>query len=269
MVKRYIGGIMSGTALDVTATSASGIWNPGEAAAYAGSYRWPGTQIPIEYFIVGAGGGATGGISAVNFGSGAASGIVRTGTSNFVPGRTYTVTLGAGGAGNDTQGGNGGSSSISGTGFTTITATGGNGAANGFAGSNNADYNGASTGVGSYAAGGGAGAGGNASNQNGGVGVATSFTGSSIYYGGGGIGGPDGTPGNGGGGGYATSGGTNTGGGGGGGGAGGPYGSGGSGAVLFRQSSSLPEATTTGSLTISISGSYRIYKFTSSGSISF
>lgn len=269
MVKRYVGGIISGTVLDVTATVATGIWNPGMAAEYAGSYRWPGTQIPIEYFAVGAGGGATGGIGSVNYGSGAASGIVRTGSTSVVPGRTYTIAVGSGGAGNGTQGGNGGSSTITGTGFTTVTASGGNGAGNGFAGSNNADFMGAGTGVGQYAAGGGAGAGGNASNQNGGIGVATSWSGSSIYYGGGGIGGPDGTPGNGGGGGYGTSGGINSGGGGGGGGSGGPYGSGGSGVVLIRQSSSVLEATTTGSPTISIVGSYRLYKFTSSGSITF
>ena len=67
------------------------------------------------------------------------------------------------------------------------------------------------------------------------------------------------------------------GGGGGGGGAGGQQGSmpgngsaGGSGVVIFRYEDSYPAATsTTGSPTITVSGGYRTYKFTASGSITF
>jgi hypothetical protein len=69
----------------------------------------------------------------------------------------------------------------------------------------------------------------------------------------------------------ATSGTDNTGGGGGGGDAsGGVGGNGGSGVVIIRYPSTYREAITTGSLTITISGGYRIYIFTSdSGSITF
>jgi hypothetical protein len=266
MTKRYIGGIISANMLNVSATGASGIWSPSMAAGYRAGFKWPGTLVSVEYFAVGGGGGATGGVNSVNYGSGAASGIVRTGTSNFVPGVTYTITIGSGGAGNATLGGNGQSSSIIGTGITTITATGGTGAGNGFGGSNNDDYTGASTGVGQYNAGGGAGAAGNASNSNGGAAASSTWTGSTLYYGGGGAGGGSGTPGTGGGG-YGSSGTTNTGSGAGGGGSGGPYGSGGSGVILIREPDTRTLATTTGSPVVTTSGGYRIYKFNASGTI--
>jgi hypothetical protein len=46
-------------------------------------------------------------------------------------------------------------------------------------------------------------------------------------------------------------------------------GSGGSGVVILRHLDSFPQATTTGSPTITTSGGYRIYTFTGSGSITF
>jgi hypothetical protein len=63
----------------------------------------------------------------------------------------------------------------------------------------------------------------------------------------------------------------NTGGGGGGaGGSGGLGGAGGSGVVIIRYPDSYPAATsTTGSPTITVSGGYRIYRFTGSGTITF
>jgi hypothetical protein len=72
----------------------------------------------------------------------------------------------------------------------------------------------------------------------------------------------------------ATSGGTNTGGGGGGvSGYSAGYnqpGSGGSGVVIIRYADSLAAATsTTGNPTYTVSGGYRTYKFTASGSITF
>ena len=62
---------------------------------------------------------------------------------------------------------------------------------------------------------------------------------------------------------------TNQGGGGGGGGTGGG-GNGGSGIVIIRYADTYPAASaTTGSPTITVTGGYRIYKFTASGSITF
>ncbi len=153
----------------------------------------------VEYLVVGAGGGATGGIAGTNYGSGGAAGVLRTGTTSGVALSTsLPVTIGGGGSG---VGGGGatagsGSSSI----FNTITATGGSGAGSGFAGANNADFSGAANGGGGTNAGGGAGAGGNGSNMTGGTGVQNSLSGTAIYYGGGGGGGPTGSGGQGGGG---------------------------------------------------------------------
>jgi len=142
------------------------------------------------------------------------------------------------------------------------------------------------------AGGGGAGAVGgdnsSTSSGNGGAGLASSITGTSTYYAGGGGAAADattstssgGTGGIGGGGigartnRYATDGDTNTGGGGGGGqqssGTTSISGSGGSGIVVVRYADTYDAATsTTGSPTITVAGGYRIYKFTSSGSITF
>jgi len=180
----------------------------------------------IEYMLVGGGGGATGGVSGVNYGSGGAAGVVRTGNLTLGVG-TYTITVGAGGAGG---GGNGGISEIIGY----ASASGGNGAGSGFAGANNADYSGAANGGGGVEAGGGAGAGGNASANNGGIGVISSITGAATYYGGGGGGGNAGSGGQGGGGNANASGQANTGGGAGGTCATCTLQSGGSGRVILR-----------------------------------
>ena len=140
-----------------------------------------------------------------------------------------------------------------------------------------------------HGGGGGAGAGGRDGGTgeaglggNGGVGLASSITGSSVYYAGGGGGnGFSGTQGTGGTGGGASatsglagvSGTVNTGGGGSGGGyTSGPLagGSGGSGVVIIRYLDSYgPATSTTGSPTITNPTGYRVYKWTSSGSITF
>ena len=156
-------------------------------------------------------------------------------------------------------------------------------------------YNGgASYSASPYTAGGGGGAGGaggaatNTTGGAGGVGLQSSITGASIYYagGGGGGGGSAGAIGGGGslGGGGAggsnspgISGSVNTGGGGGGGGTSSTGGvdhkgggGGGSGVVVIRYAdTSAPAVGTTGSPTITVAGGYRVYKFTSSGSITF
>jgi hypothetical protein len=142
-----------------------------------------------------------------------------------------------------------------------------------------------------FAGGGGAGGvGGNGSDSgggNGGIGKQSGITGTATYYAGGGGGGAyedrgtnSGTGGLGGGGAAGRSsnsstgqpGTANTGGGGGGHGGSngvGTAGSGGSGVVIIRHLDTLPAATTTGSPTITVTGGFRIYRFTTSGSITF
>lgn len=135
-----------------------------------------------------------------------------------------------------------------------------------------------------YGGGGGGGAGGvggngGASGGTGGIHKTSSISGTSTNYaggGGGGVasGGTGGTStGGGGAGGLSTSGSygtTNTGGGGGGGGgSSGTGSSGGSGIVIIRYSDIYRAGATQGSPIITVSGGYRIYKFTSSGSITF
>ena len=151
--------------------------------------------------------------------------------------------------------------------------------------------------TGLYAGGGGGGAGEpgytagqsghNSSGGNGGNGIVSNISGVSTYYAGGGGGGKgydtSGTAGTGGNGGGANggqncsagaNGGINTGGGGGG--AGGSYycpsygangGTGGSGIVIIKYPDTNPAAITTGSPTVNVTGGYRIYTFTGSGTI--
>jgi hypothetical protein len=97
-----------------------------------------------------------------------------------------------------------------------------------------------------------------------------------VYYAGGGSGGSNylwttgGIGGLGGGGNIGLNGTVNTGGGGGGEEFGDAIvGSGGSGIVIVRYSDTEPAATTTGSPTVTVTGGYRIYQFTSSGTITF
>jgi hypothetical protein len=235
----------------------------------AGANTGTSALIPSPYsatvLTVGGGGGASGGTGGINYGSGAAGGILRSTTITITAGTVFTATVGSGGAGAVGAGGNGTTSS-----FTNATsATGGNGAGTGFAGANNADFNGAANGGGSVNAGGGAGAGGNGSNMNGGIGATSSIEGTSNYYGGGGGGGGSGTGGLGGGAdgtsGNPLPGTANSGGGGGGGNAGGGGSSGGTGVVILSVPTASYSGTTTGSPTVTTSGSNTIIKFTGSG----
>ena len=261
-----------------------------------GNYTTPtgsGVSSPlkeIEYLVIGGGGGGGGWI-----GGGGGAGAYRTASIGVSP-KTYTITVGTGGAGGresygaSLRGGRQGtSSSIIATDFD-ITSDGGGGGsyytiAEGYSG--NGSSGGAnSTGAGAYGnngssggSSGGGGAGAAASSINGGAGLSSSITGSSVFRGGGGGGaGPGdttfGSGGNGGGGGGAANTGTNgtanTGGGGGsststisigktnvlG-------GDGGSGVVIIRYTTG--QVTATGG-TITTSGAYTIHSFTSSGS---
>jgi len=188
----------------------------------------------------------------------------------FAPtgGVTYTVTIGAGGVGENA----GGTSSIVGI----VNASGGgHGIDDDFGrGGNNGVYTGGSNVA--AGGGGGAGAGGNgvAGTVNyggvGGSGVAIPLHPTGLTAGGGGGGGGRylNASGGSGGGGQGNNGAANTGSGGGGN-RNNPR-SGGSGRVILRYSDASPAATAiTGSPTITVSGGYRHYDFTSSGSITF
>jgi hypothetical protein len=229
----------------------------------------------------------------------------------FNVGTVYTVTVGAGGSArtSDARGASGTDSSVSGTGITTITSSGGGGGGaqvingDGIAGgsgggasygsSSSAQTGGAGTANQGFrggnkqaiafaqgAGGGGAGAQGvdctNNTNEatNGGAGLASSITGSSVTRTGGGAGvaiNLTATGGSGGGGnssatGTSDSGTVNTGSGGGGTRAG-TSGAGGSGVVILRIPTANYSGTTTGSPTVTTDGSDKVIVFTGSGSI--
>jgi len=195
-------------------------------------------------------------------------------------------------------GGGGGALSVGAGGQSLATYTGRSGGSGGGAGSNYFSYNapaGAGTpgqgnagGLGytggepyNGGSGGGAGAVGSAAvNAVGGIGLQSSITGSATYYaGGGGSGSYGGGPNSGGAGGggaggvtnaAGTAGTVNTGGGGGGGGNAGEGGAGGAGVVVVRYAdTNVAASSTTGSPTITVTGGFRVYKFTTSGSITF
>jgi len=257
---------------------------------------------PASYsaaYLVVAGGGAGGSMpgSKGGGGGGGAGGLI-TGTATLTTGTTYAVTVGAGGAyavsGNGNNGndstitalsldaiGGGGGAGVTNTNNGGSGGSGGGGALNGTGGSGTAgqgNAGGSGTGTSPYGGAGGGGAGGVGQSASGpsygGPGVANSITGSSVYYAGGGgsSGGAGGSGGGGSGGSGATPGtaGTaNTGGGGGGCdnsisptlGA-----NGGSGVVILSVPTANYSGTTTGSPTITTSGSNTIITFTASGS---
>lgn len=251
-----------------------------------------------DYLVI-AGGGGGGKHQA---GGGGAGGYL-TGTSSLTVGTTYTITVGGGGAGTSTgnTSGTNGSNSVFNS-FTSIGGGGGsyynsgagkNGGSGGGAGGHpSAQQNGGTAtsgqgfngGKGNGNASGGGGGGGGAgavggdtnsiTGGTGGAGTASSITGSSVTRGGGGGGGgnPAGAGGAGGGGagtlgGTAGSGTANTGGGGGGEAQNaGTSGGGGSGVVILSIPTSRYTGTTTGSPTVTTSGSNTILTFTGSGS---
>ena len=255
----------------------------------------------IDFLVAaGGGGGGTAQVGAYPGGGGGAGGV-RTGTVAASPGSNFTLTVGAGGATN-TSGANStfGATTCVGGGRGIAAAaeqTGGSGGgtnytaapgAAGTAGEGNAGGGGTSPfgGGANYPSGGGGGsaaAGGNGNNATiggaGGAGLSSSITTVATNYGGGGGGGVynGGTPGAGGVGGggagslsaTATAGTDGTGGGGGGGGYNGiawAGGKGGDGVVIARYPDYFaPASTVTGSPTITVTGGYRIYKWTTPG----
>ena len=274
-----------------------------------------------SYLLVG--GGGSGGTGYYG-GGGGAGGFVESNVTLALD-TTYTITIGTGGVGTTTQtnrGGNGGNTSISGAGITTITALGGggggsrngdatgpvtssaNGADGGSGGGVGFSYPGTtvpgsakggeglqpsslSGGYGNKGAGqkdpalgyrldggGGGGAGASAANGPaaddatiGGIGRQSSIKGTATYYAGGGGGGYlTGSGGLGGGGNKNTAGTTNTGGGGGGAPSNNGQGAaGGSGVAILKYANTFAAANTTGTPNVIVTGGFRIYTFTGTG----
>jgi hypothetical protein len=256
----------------------------------------------VEYLLVAGGGGAqSGGGGSVGGGGGILTGTF---AGTLAKSTEYTVTVGAGGAlattgytssafGLNAIGGGGGGTGAAGSGGAFAANApagdsqhnkGGGGDWSSDAYANNGTGGATTGGSGGEKGGGGGGAGGAGSSTgraagSGGAGYYSGISGSYTYYAGGGGGAQSqsqssgsGGAGGGGSGTYSGSGGsgqTNTGGGG-----GGSYtgtaGSGGSGVVFIRYPDTYPiAASTTGAPIYSVTGGYRIYKFTSSGSITF
>lgn len=290
--------ILSTTGVSVVANGVGAILNPSiiktnntiqliKTSTNTWSSTFGTVMSPEMSYLMIAGGGGGGGYRG---GGGGAGGLV-SGIKNVTTG-TLTITVGAGGAGGGAfdAGGVGGNTSV--TGLTTAigggagagsgnatNSAGGSGggtsgsntvASAGTAGQGNAG--GTSSSTYSSGGGGGAGAAGNVSGA-GGAGLASSITGTSIFYAGGG--GANGLAGGVGGGGLGgntlagTAGTANRGGGGGGGVTYSPYlgYAGGSGVVIIA--SDLPAASTTGSPIVTTSNGKTIYKFTTSGTITF
>ena len=267
----------------------------------------PGPPSTVEYLVVAGGGG--GGAGSYGGGGGGAGGYRTATGFAVASGSAITVTVGAGAVGvigSWPRGNNGSNSTFStitstggggGGGYTSGQnpgLSGGSGGGGHYGGAGGAGTvgqgNAGGNNSGNFSGGGGGGAGGagavnsGQSGGAGGAGTASSISGSSVTYAGGGGGGSEnatiGAGGAGGGGAGAlniasgVSGTANTGGGGGGGGAGGSsslqQSSGGSGVVIIRYAGTYAAATsTTGSPTVTVTGGYRIYTWTTSGSISF
>jgi hypothetical protein len=242
--------------------------------------------LPGTYLVIAGGGG---GGSAYNGGGGAGGYLTATGN---IPYGTNIITVGAGGA----AGANGLNSSIGSSviaiGGGTSSASGGSGgggdafgnaAGAGTAGQGNSggtgynEYNG-NVYAQIYYSGGGGGAGAAGFGQGAGAGLSSSITGSAVTRGGGGgahytysgtyqgYNGGAGGGGNGGSTANSTAGTANTGGGGG---SGQTARAGGSGVVIIRVPTAQAATSTTGSPTITTSGSDTIYVFNSSGTITF
>ena len=238
--------------------------------------------------LIVAGGGGGGGVTG---GGGGAGGLITGNILLTTPLTVYNIVIGAGGAA-DSNGSNstafgftaiaGGKGGYNG-GTGTAGGSGGGGgwnAAGGSGTSGQGNAGGSGSGGPYYNAGAGGGAGAVGSNSNagstapvGGIGIASSITGTSVYYAGGGAGGADSqrgaggaAGGSGGGGASATAGTTNTGGGGGGGNDSGSTtgGNGGSGVVIV--SYPLPQQFTGGTVT-NINSTNVVHTFTTSANL--
>ena len=265
-------GLTSGSAytFKVKTTNANGV----SLESSASNSVTVTTFITPSYLIVAGGGGNAVGQGG-NREAGSGAGGMRTGSATIAKGVTYTITVGAGGTGQA----NGVNSSITGTGLTTISCTGGgkggnsdnapagNGG-NGGSGGGAWYINAAGTGVSGEGNNGGigysndpyGGAGGGAGSAGGretsaGAGLASSITGTSVTYAAGGVSNnyPSTT--------RDANGAANTGNGASG------VGNGGSGVVIISTTTSA--VSTTGSPTVTTNGSNTVYKFTGDGTITY
>jgi hypothetical protein len=295
-------GLAKGTTAERPASPTSGMTRLNTTTLALEYYNGSGwvTLSAVSYSVTAlviAGGGGGGNNKG---GGGGAGGFLTSTTNSLTSGQTYTITVGAGGAAaaagsnsafasfltstgggyggsegsrNGVTGGSGGGACRTGS-IGTGTSGQGN---NGGSGVESSPYFGGGGGGGAGAVGQNCPAG--ATGGAGGSGLASSITGSSVTYGGGGGGGVFNTSGSGfggaggsGGGGAAgndlangTAGTVNLGGGGGGGGNGGNGASGGSGVVILSIPTASYTGTTTGSPTVTTSGSNTILKYTASG----
>jgi hypothetical protein len=298
-------GQISGTTTTAATSNFTITATDSENQTTSRSFSIESTNVTIDYLVV-AGGGGGGMTPPQGYGSGGGAGGYLTASSiGISSGITYTITVGAGGTRAEYGGTTptiGGNSSISGSGFTTVTSigggrgstngtdAGGNGGSGGGGGKSSLagkgvypdstyidaprqGYDGGNGSSDNGGAGGGAGAaGGSGASAAGGIGLSSSITGTATYYAGGGGGGSSGAGGLGGGGSLSYPNGvTNTGGGGAASpGAGTNSGSGGSGVVILKINGSAGNVSITGTPPDTIVGSgYTVYKFTSSGSITF
>jgi len=260
----------------------SGI-NEGTDALSPGPYS-------VDFLVVAGGGGG-----GSNYGGGGGAGGYRTSTQTVSPGTVITVTVGGAGTNGNQLGGSGVNSSISGSGLSTITSAGGGGGnglsaagasggsggggggQGGAGGSGNtpsaSPSQGSNGGAGSSDDAGGGGGAGEAGNTDGtsqgGDGTASSITGSSVTRAGGGGGrladSSGAAGGDGGGGSGATNATANTGGGGGGA-VNAGQGTAAGGVVILSVPTARYSSTTTGSPTVTTSGSNTILTFNGSGS---
>jgi hypothetical protein len=153
----------------------------------SGSMTMPASNAPtsVEYLVVAGGGGG----GTYRGGGGGGGGISYSTNAGVSPSTAYTITVGGGGTGvsSTTQaiGNNGSNSSISGSGFTTVTSLGGGGGGGGtLAGSAGGAGGGGGTSGTNVASAGGAGTIGQG--NNGGAGFTVGGTGGSLAGGGGG-----------------------------------------------------------------------------------
>lgn len=169
----------SGSNCIVTFTSGSGSWT-----LPTGTYS-------VTYLVVGGGGAASRGTCSVTYGPGGGGGGVQTGSISLSG--SVNVSVGAGGAVKETGCPNTSGASGSPSTLASVTAAGGAGAGvgktggtsgNGFLGGTDTVY----TSCGQCGAGGGGGAAAAGSQLNGGAGVTSSITGTSVMYGSGGAG---------------------------------------------------------------------------------